>query len=95
MGRIGMPELIVILLIFVLLFGARKLPELAKGLAQAMNIFKKEAREIKESLEEEPADQNEKVSEATYKEALNDYDPEKSKRDWRPNTDTSNDKDVS
>ena len=37
----GMPELLVILFIVLLLFGARKLPDLAQGLGSAINSFKK------------------------------------------------------
>jgi sec-independent protein translocase protein TatA len=41
MGRIGFPELVVILLIVLLLFGAGKLPEIAKSMGQAIKEFKK------------------------------------------------------
>jgi sec-independent protein translocase protein TatA len=43
-GNLGGPDLIIILLIVLVLFGAKKLPELARGLGQGMNEFKK-ARE--------------------------------------------------
>lgn len=42
---IGMQELLVILLILLLLFGASKLPELAKSLGKAMKEFKKGTKE--------------------------------------------------
>ncbi|WP_242396033.1 twin-arginine translocase TatA/TatE family subunit [Anaeromyxobacter oryzisoli] len=41
MPRLGMPELIVILLIVVVLFGASKLPQLGAGLGQGIRSFKK------------------------------------------------------
>lgn len=41
MGKIGLPELLVILVIVLLLFGAGKIPEIAKSLAQGMKEFKK------------------------------------------------------
>ena len=39
MGRLGPTELLIILGIVILLFGARKLPELAKGLGQGLKEF--------------------------------------------------------
>jgi sec-independent protein translocase protein TatA len=45
MPSIGFPELLIILLVVVLLFGARKLPELGKGLGEAIKNFKQGVRE--------------------------------------------------
>ena len=42
--QIGPPELIIILLIIVLLFGAKKLPETARGLGRSLRIFKAETK---------------------------------------------------
>ncbi len=41
MPRLGMGELVVILLIVVVLFGANKLPQLGKGLGEGIRSFKK------------------------------------------------------
>ena len=41
LGMPGWPEIVFILVIVVLLFGAKKLPELARGLGQSLNEFKK------------------------------------------------------
>ena len=41
MGGFGAPEILIIVAILVLLFGAKKIPELAKGIGQGMNEFKK------------------------------------------------------
>ena len=44
MGSFGAPEILIILLILVLLFGAKKLPELARGSGRALRIFKSETK---------------------------------------------------
>ncbi|MCU0651265.1 MAG: twin-arginine translocase TatA/TatE family subunit [Candidatus Omnitrophica bacterium] len=41
MGKIGFPELLLILLIVVLIFGAGKIPQLAKSLGEGIREFKK------------------------------------------------------
>lgn len=41
MGPIGVPELLLILLILVIIFGASKLPQLGKGLGEGITNFKK------------------------------------------------------
>lgn len=51
-GLPGGPEMIVILLIVVLLFGANKLPKLARSSGQAMGEFKKGREEIEDELSE-------------------------------------------
>ncbi len=55
---IGGPELMLILFIILLLFGANKLPELAKGLGKSVKEFKKAAADveyqIKEAMDEKP-----------------------------------------
>lgn len=44
MGRIGITEILLILLVVVLLFGGRKIPELMRGIGQGMKEFKKASR---------------------------------------------------
>ena len=44
-NNIGTPELIVIALVLLLLFGGKKLPELARGVGDAIREFKKAAKE--------------------------------------------------
>ena len=43
--RLGIPELVVILVIFLLLFGASRLPELGKGLGKGIKNFKEATKE--------------------------------------------------
>lgn len=54
----GGPEMIVILLVLVLLFGANKIPKLARSTGQAMGEFQKGRQELNEELEDmqEPED---------------------------------------
>jgi sec-independent protein translocase protein TatA len=54
MRNIQWPELLLIALVVVLLFGARKLPETAKGLGQALKIFKREVKEEPPATAEAP-----------------------------------------
>jgi sec-independent protein translocase protein TatA len=42
--QIGAPEIILILIVLVLLFGAKKLPDLARGSGRALRIFKAETK---------------------------------------------------
>jgi sec-independent protein translocase protein TatA len=49
-GNLGGPDLIVILLIVLVLFGAKKLPELARGLGQSMNEFRKAREDFEREL---------------------------------------------
>lgn len=47
---IGTPEIIIILLIVVLLFGSKKIPELARGLGKGMREFKNATSDIQEEI---------------------------------------------
>ena len=40
MGRIGLPELVIIFLIVIVIFGANRLPQLGKGIGSAIKNFK-------------------------------------------------------
>ena len=58
MGDIGFTEILLILLVVVLLFGGRKIPELMKGIGQGMKEFKKASR-----LDDEPEKKEDKKEE--------------------------------
>src|SRR5881227_2632339 len=53
LGSIGMPELIVIFLIALVIFGPRKLPELGRSLGKSIAEFKRASNELRSTLEEE------------------------------------------
>ena len=74
MGPIGMPEMLVILVIALVVFGPRKLPELGRSLGRSLNEFKRASNELRSTLEdeirvEEQRDQRAKV-EAEQKSAV-------------------------
>jgi sec-independent protein translocase protein TatA len=51
MGAIGMQEMILIFLVVLLLFGSKRLPELARGLGKGIREFKKATRDLKDELD--------------------------------------------
>lgn len=83
MFGIGPPELIVIFLIVLLLFGGRKIPEIAKGLGRGMREFRKAKDEIQDTLnddekeEEEEDEDNEKGESSTTKQSSEEDEEKK------------------
>ncbi len=61
MGMPSMPELLIVLAIVVLLFGAKKIPDLAKGMGQGMKDFKKAMKEEEEITQENVSQEETKV----------------------------------
>ena len=53
MGGLGMPEIMIILVIALIVFGPRKLPELGKSLGKAMGQFKRASEDFKRTWEQE------------------------------------------
>lgn len=51
-GSFGGMEVLIILLVILLFFGAKRIPELARGIGQGINEFRKASDEIKKEIEE-------------------------------------------
>jgi sec-independent protein translocase protein TatA len=66
-GSIGMPELIIILVIALIIFGPRKLPELGKSLGRSLNEFKKASTDLQNTLEQEIKIEEQKEAAAKHK----------------------------
>ncbi len=66
-GSFGGMELVVIVLIVLLLFGAKKIPELARGIGQGIQEFKKASGEIRKEIERgaQDVEENSKKNEST------------------------------
>ena len=73
-GSIGMPELLIIFVIALIIFGPRKLPELGKSLGRSLSEFKRASNDLRNTLEEEiriedkPADEDPRPKIAKAKE---------------------------
>ena len=52
MGRIGVWEVVVIIAVIILLFGAKKIPEIASALGKALKEFKKASKEIQDEVKD-------------------------------------------
>lgn len=55
MGNLGATELIIIAVVIILLFGAKKMPDMARSLGRSMRIIKAETKGMKQDDEAEPA----------------------------------------
>lgn len=59
---IDAPVIIVVALIFLLLFGGKKIPELMKGLGKGVKSFKEGLNDIEEEIKKEPTTEDKKAS---------------------------------
>lgn len=66
-GSLGTPELVLIFIVILLLFGAKKLPELARGVGKSMGEFKKAREDFEREITR--AEEEVRVKEAPGKES--------------------------
>lgn len=69
MFGLGSQEIMVILLIAVVLFGAGKLPQIGEGMGKAIKNFKKAAKDAEDAVDITPEEDKKKISESDKKEA--------------------------
>jgi sec-independent protein translocase protein TatA len=53
-GPFGVWEILIILIVILLIFGPRRLPDMAKGLGQSVRAFRKEMRGLKDDIDGQP-----------------------------------------
>jgi sec-independent protein translocase protein TatA len=58
MGSLGAPELILIFLVILIFFGAKKIPDLAQGLGKGIREFRKAMKDVQDEIEQEPPKKN-------------------------------------
>ncbi|MBT8378094.1 MAG: twin-arginine translocase TatA/TatE family subunit [Ignavibacteria bacterium] len=55
-GNLGAGEIILILLVILILFGAKKIPELARGIGKGMSEFKKGIKDVEDEIKSSDSD---------------------------------------
>jgi sec-independent protein translocase protein TatA len=61
-GNLGLPEILIILLIVLLLFGAKRIPEVAGSLGKGINEFKRNMSEAQRAITSSPPEENRNLS---------------------------------
>lgn len=85
-GPFGIWEILIILVVVLLIFGPRRLPEMAKGLGQSVRAFRKELRDMRSDLESDDAKPAPQASQATASQATSAAPPagEAPREDTKP-----------
>src|SRR6187455_709397 len=75
-GSIGMPELIIIFVVALIVFGPRKLPELGRSLGKGLSEFKRASNELRSTLDEEIRNEDRQITTSTAAAPVSHPDPE-------------------
>ena len=67
-GPLGIWEILIILVVVLLIFGPRRLPEMAKGLGQSLREFRKGIKDMKDEIESEVKKDDTEVAKTESKE---------------------------
>ena len=62
-GNLGAGEIILILLVVLILFGAKKIPELARGIGKGMSEFKKGIKDVENEIKSADDESKKKIDE--------------------------------
>jgi TatA/E family protein of Tat protein translocase len=62
MGPLGFPELIIIFVVALLVFGPRKLPELGRSLGKGLSEFKRASNDLRQTLDDEIRDEDRRTA---------------------------------
>ena len=65
-GSSGMPELMIIFVIALIIFGPRKLPELGRSMGRSLSEFKRASNELRSTLDEEIRVEEKKPTQAPH-----------------------------
>ena len=76
-GPLGWPEIVVILIVILPLFGGKKLPELAKGVAKGLKTFRREMNDVKGHVNEAIEASEKEEEEAAAAAAAESAEPKK------------------
>jgi sec-independent protein translocase protein TatA len=83
---LGTPELLIILAVLILLFGASKLPELARGSGRALRIFKAETKSLGDDDDDDLKSPEQRELEARQAQARLDAETDRIARERRDDT---------
>jgi len=86
LAMLGWPEIVMILVVVLILFGAKKLPELAKGLGSGIKEFKKATKDVQDDLQRAIEDDPAPTSRPSYP-----SEPTPSKVEKQPEAEVSRD----